>query len=79
LDESGDGGPREPASRSPSLGREDLERLVAMISSIGRFWISESRLDRNDEPTGRTIDHDLGVLAGGLWAPAGSSIKASRI
>lgn len=57
-------------SLSPSLGREDLERLVAMISLIGRFWISESRLDRNDEPIERTIDHYLGVLAGALLGSA---------
>jgi AcrR family transcriptional regulator len=57
-------------SLAPALGPDDLERLVGTISLVGRFWLSEVRLDHRDRAIDAMIDRYLDILAGALRGSA---------
>jgi AcrR family transcriptional regulator len=57
-------------SLAPGLGPSDVERLVGTISLIGRFWLSEARLDHPDQAPEALIDAYLAILAGALKGSA---------
>lgn len=67
---------RARGSLSPGLGPGDVERLVATLSLVGRFWLSAYRLDHRDRPAGEMIEHSLAVLAGALRSSATAKGRA---
>jgi AcrR family transcriptional regulator len=61
---------QERGSLTPGLGPADVERLVGTISLIGRFWLSEVRLDHPERAPEALIDAYLAILAGALKSSA---------
>jgi len=49
-----------------SASDEDLRRVVAHLTLIGRFWLAEARLSHRSVAQSRIIDHYLALIADNL-------------